>query len=217
MRKGADRKFEISAAELRNGPLLAHRRVQAARSSKGARPLLTQKRAAERVRILLAIVRAIDVHAAAGRPVAAQCQKFAARWKGRVYRCDPSRWVALSAETLRRVYYGRWLRSGRQVEALQFRYGANVPKFTLTLSQRRKIRTALRTCTSWAQLYATIFPRRSGRPSDRIFRRAFDAPERQTISSVFAARRQSRALERRFAQWLYEPCRTFTPNRGGRA
>jgi hypothetical protein len=172
-------------------------------------PSFSEQRNRERARLLLSICRAFDRHVEHGHALAPQFKRLARRWSGRVYRCDPSRSIRFSAERLRKIYYGCWLRSGRKPESLSYRYGANVPRFTLSLRNRRKLRVLLTGCTSFAALRTALFPRASTRPCDKTFRRCFTASERQHLHQVFALRRAIGAETREFARWAAHPERTF--------
>lgn len=185
----------------------------ARRSQGGARLSSSQRVADERVRILTRICQAIDYHVGIGRPAAPQFRRFSRQWRGAFFLSAPERPVQLSAETIRRMYYKRWKRSGRQAQALHFRHAGKGPHCILTGAQHRRLHAGLRTVPTLSALYRHVFPA-APRPSATVFFRSFPAEERRVLRIEFARRSAARAAARLFSRWSKQSARSFTP--GGR-
>lgn len=179
------------------------------RRSRGGAGLSTSQRVAnERVRILSRICQAIDYHVAADHPAAPHFRKFSRQWRGAFYLSAPERPVWLSAETIRRTYYKRWKRSGRNVQALHHRHAGKGPHLALTDEQRARLIAGLSTATSLSALYREVFPALP-RPSATVFFRSFTDRERKTLRTEFARRHAGQAAAQLFAKWIHHPARTF--------
>jgi len=165
----------------------------------------------ESVEILRRICVALDARNASGHSMRPIFRTVARRWRGSFYRSAPSRRVQMSAGSLRRIWYGRWLRGGRTAEALHHRYGLSAPKFKLSRDHRCRVRKALQTACTLSEFRALVFNRCRKRPSMDSVRRCFSAEEWLAFSKAFMARRQARAAEARFAVWLKAERRTFNP------
>lgn len=176
--------------------------------------MLSARRDRERARLLLGICRALDGHAAKGHPLLPQFRKFARRYAGAVYRCDISCPLKISAQTLKRIYYSRWLRSGRKQEALRHRYGQNAKRFKLRRSQRRLLPFLFQKHGSLSAVFRAIYATAKRGTSHCVFRRTFTAEERQFLCKLFVARRQVAARERHFHAWVSNPDRTFAIAKG---
>jgi hypothetical protein len=146
-------------------------------------------------------MRALDWHREHGHSIAPQIAKFATRWNGSVYRCDPSRKMPLSSETIRRVFYKRWLRSGRKAEALQHRFVTG-SQLVLDATQRRRLPHLLSICTSMRQLACKLSAGKPQRISTDSLERLFSIDARIVIRAAFAARRAHQRAELRFAKLL---------------
>ena len=153
--------------------------------------------------------RAIDGHVESGHSASPQFRRLTRRWHGTFYRCDPARPFQLSAERLGKIYYSRWLRSGRQVEALHHRHGANHARFTLSPAQRRRVQAALRVVDCFRELHRLVFAGCRRVPCREVLIRSFTTDERRHLVKIFFARRAGRVAERRFAAWCHEAARTF--------
>ena len=205
-------KISSASALVKSAPALPL--VTPAHGASCERLSLSARRASERVRILARIFRAVDLHVEQSHGALPQFRKFARRWRGSVYRSDPSRPLKLSVATLRRIYYRNWLRSGRQVPALHHRYGANVPRFAFTVAQRQRLHAALLVARTISELHRAVFFRSRRPASRRVFCGCFTADERQLLCATFAARRHHGADEQRFTAWLRDPSRSFTAANG---
>jgi len=214
MRKGASRFQQIILGAGGNSKLAPPLAFEpSAHPERGARLSIFRRRADERVRILSQICRALDGHAAKGHALRPHFRALARRWRGAVYRADSSQPVRLSAGSIARIYYGRWLHGGKKVEGLNHRYGQNAPKFKLSRDHRHRVRKALQTACTLSEFRALVFNRCRKRPSMDSVRRCFSAEEWLAFSKAFMARRQARAAEARFAAWVKAEVRTF--NDGG--
>lgn len=214
MKKRADHisKFRRPRAiPKRSAPLLA---VDSSpiRSQGGSGLSSSQRVANERVRILTRICQAIDYHAGAGHPLAPHFRKFSRQWRGAFYLAAPERPVRLSAEIIRKNYYRRWKRSGRNPQALHYRHTGKGPHVTLTDEQRGRLITAMRTTVSLPQIYKQVFIA-APRLCYSAFQRFFTDEERNFLRQTVTARKQARdsanLRERRFEAWLTDPTRTF--------
>jgi hypothetical protein len=155
-------------------------------------PVVTFGWRRERVQRLSRICRCLDRGLAAGKRLRRMVRFHAWRWRGRHFKCDPTRAIHFKASTIRRVYR-MWRKGGRTPAALALRYRCGNQK--VSTSQVVELsKTCLAPETkSFSQAYRKL---KAPGATESAFRYATPAPLRAALAALLAHRRRGQALER---------------------
>ncbi len=180
-------------------------------STTQAPPPLAASWMLERARVLHGICLRIDrQHEAQGVPLRRAFNQAAKRLQGRCYRCDKGRSLALSAASLRRIYY-RWSQA-RSVECLVLGYRATSRASLKPATVRQFLRFAVQAGVwSFLTAYGLLMARgkTQGRklPSYATLLRAIPAKVRARITAEHKRRRRAHQAEQVFAAYARQLAR----------
>ncbi len=117
----------MSASPYRNAAPAARRR-----DPTGARPSLSDAWQIERAAILHRACQGIRAAVSSGKGIQRKICQVSRRLNGRPFKCDPSRRLCLSAQTMRRVW-DAWRRGGEVPAARRLQYRVRRPRLSASL------------------------------------------------------------------------------------